>query len=232
MSAHIIKARDNLYIHSVFIDKIGLCFNQFIIEANNKLTIIETGFRSNFNTLCENLRSVNLNPETIECVIVPHFEADEMGALPEIQKISTQKLKVYAHPICAFALNDIFNAKAKPVKDNEIIKLADGVSIKFIHITHTHQWDCMVAYWVERKILFSSDLFIQQGEFKGIKSNNCVQELIDAVQKEGYLPSAHYFQSALDKISQNEIDMILPMHGSGLTQYIPDYIATLKQLSL
>ncbi len=232
MSAQIIKAQDNLYIHSVFIDKIGLCFNQFIIEVNNKLTIIETGFRSNFNTLSENLRSVNLNPEMIECVIVPHFEADEMGALPEIQKVSTQKLKIYAHPICAFALNDIFNAKAKPVKDNEVIKLAEGVSIKFIHITHTHQWDCMVAYWVERKILFSSDLFIQQGEFKGIKSDNCMQELIDAVEKEGYLPSMQYFHSALNKIAENEINLILPMHGSGLMHYIPEYFDALKQLKL
>jgi flavorubredoxin len=227
----ITQVQENLYVNSVFVEKLGLSFNQFIIVSNeNKLTIIETGYKSEFNALCENVRSVGFNPENIECVVVPHFETDEMGAIAEILTISTKKPKVYAHPICVFSLNDIFNANAKPVKDNEVIKIFDGFSLKFIYTKHVHQWDCLVVYWLERKILFSSDLFIQKGEFNGIKETNCVNDMIDAIEKEGYLPSAHYLNIALDNIQKNEIDVILPMHGSGLSTHIDLYIESLRKL--
>jgi flavorubredoxin len=229
----IVKVQENLYVNSVFVERLGLSFNQFILVSNqNKITIIETGYRSEFGALCENIRSIGFEPENIECVVVPHFETDEMGAISEILKISTQKLKVYAHPICAFALNDIFNAKSKPVKDNEIIKIFDGLSLKFIYTKHVHQWDCLVVYWIEKKILFSSDLFIQKGEFRGIREDNCTNEIIEEINNEGYLPSPHYLNLALDKIKENEIDIVFPMHGSGLSMHIPLYIESLKQLSL
>lgn len=229
----ITQVQENLYVNSVYSEKLGLSFNQFIIASDDgRIAIVETGYRSEFPVLCENIKALGFNPENIEYVIVPHFETDEMGALPEILNLSKQKLKIYAHPICAFALNDIFNAKAKPVKDYEIVKLFDGVSLKFIYTKHVHQWDCMLAYWVERKILFASDLFIQKGPFNGVLETNCVKEIMSAIEQEGYLPSSHYLDLALSKLEEHEIDIILPMHGSGLTQHLDVYIAALRRLVL
>ncbi len=231
MPSKIFKILENLYVNSVFIDKIGLSFNQFIVASKDgKITIIETGFRNDFSALSKNMTSVGLDPENIENVVVPHFEADEMGAVPEILKVSKQKVKVYAHPICTFGLNDVFNARAKPVKDNEVISIFEGFSLKFIHTKHVHQWDSLVVYWIEQKILFSSDLFIQKGEFAGINKENCLTEIIDSIHKDNYLPSRNHLNHALDKIKENKIDIILPMHGSGLSNYIDLYIKSLKEL--
>jgi len=225
MSSKIFKVLENLYVNSIFIDKIGLSFNQFIVVSKNeKITLIETGFRNDFGSLSNNMLSVGLYPENIENIIVPHFEADEMGALPEILKVSTQKVKVYAHPICTFSLNDIFNARTKPVKDNEVISVFEGLSLKFIYTKHVHQWDSLVVYWIEQKILFSSDLFIQKGEFAGINKENCLTEIIASIYKDNYLPSCNHLNHALDKIKENKINIIFPMHGSGLSNHIDLYI--------
>jgi flavorubredoxin len=232
MPSKIFKVLDNLYVNSVFIDKIGLSFNQFITTSKDgKITLVETGFRNDFPALSKNMTSVGLHPENIENVVVPHFEADEMGAIPEILKISKQKVKVYAHPICTFGLNDIFNVRAKPVKDDEIISIFEGCSLKFIYTKHVHQWDSLVVYWVEQKILFSSDLFIQKGKFTGINKENCITEIIDAINKDDYLPSHNYLNNALDKINKNKINIIFPMHGSGLSNHIDLYIDSLKELT-
>ncbi|MDI1292744.1 MAG: MBL fold metallo-hydrolase [Methylobacter sp.] len=232
MPSKIVKMLENLYVNSIFIDKIGLSFNQFIVVSKDeKITIIETGFRNDFGALSENIASMGLNPENIDNVIVPHFEADEMGALPEILNVSKQKVKVYAHPICTFGLNDIFNARAKPVKDNEIISVFEGCSLKFIYTKHVHQWDSLVVYWIEQKILFSSDLFIQKGEFTGINNENCITEIIASIHKDNYLPSHNHLNHALDKIKENKIDIIFPMHGSGLSNHIDFYIDSLKELT-
>jgi flavorubredoxin len=229
MTSKIYKIKENLYVNSLYIDKLELSFNQFIVVSEDKkITIIETGFSKYFNDLCKNIAFFGLLPENIENIIVPHFEADEMGAVPEILKISNQKVNVYAHPICTFGLNDIFNAKAKPVKDNEIISIFEGCSLKFIHTKHVHQWDSLVVYWIEQKILFSSDLFIQSGEFVGINKNNCITEIIDSIKKDNYLPSHSHLVNALNKIKDHEIDIILPMHGSGLSNNIDFYIDSLK----
>ncbi|MGZ4954112.1 MAG: oxygen-binding di-iron domain-containing protein [Methylobacter sp.] len=232
MLSKIHTIKENLYVNSVYIDKLGLSFNQFILVSKDKnITIIETGFRKDFDELYKNMKSIGLFPENIQNIIVPHFEADEMGALPEILKISQKKQNIYAHPICTFGLNDIFNTKAKPVKDSEIISVFEGCSLKFIHTKHVHQWDSLVVYWIEQKVLFSSDLFIQGGEFIGIKTNNCITEIVDAIKKDSYLPSHSHLINALDKIKENEIETIFPMHGSGLSNNIDYYIDSLKNLN-
>ena len=232
MSSTIHTIKENLYVNSLYIDKLGLSFNQFIVVSKDKnITLIETGFRKDFNDLCTNMAHVGLVPENIQNVIVPHFEADEMGAVPEILKISNKKINLYAHPICTFGLNDIFDAKAKPVKDDEIISVFEGCSLKFIHTQHVHQWDSLVVYWIEQKILFSSDLFIQGGEFTGINSNNCINEIVNSIKKDNYLPSHNHLVNALNKISENDIEIILPMHGSGLSNNIDLYIESLKNLN-
>lgn len=233
MPSKIHALNENLYVNSLYIDKLGLSFNQFIVVSKDKsITLIETGFKKDFNGLCANMTLVGLAPENIHNVIVPHFEADEMGAVPEILKISNKKINLYAHPICAFGLNDIFDAKAKPVKDNEVIPVFEGCSLKFIHTKHVHQWDSLVVYWIEQKILFSSDLFIQAGEFTGINTGNCINEIVNSIKKDNYLPSHNHLVNALNKISENDIEIILPMHGSGLSNNIDLYIESLKNLDL
>ncbi|WP_333873502.1 MBL fold metallo-hydrolase [Methylobacter sp.] len=232
MLSKIHTIKENLYVNSVYIDKLGLSFNQFIlVSKDNIITIIETGFRKDFDELYNNMKSIGLFPENIQNIIVPHFEADEMGALPEILKISQKKLNIYAHPICTFGLNDIFNTKAKPVKDSDIISVFEGCSLKFMHTQHVHQWDSLVVYWIEQKILFSSDLFIQGGEFTGINTNNCIAGIVNSIKKDNYLPSHSHLINALNKIKENEIDIIFPMHGSGLSNNINFYIDSLINLN-
>lgn len=105
----------NVYKFSLFIEKINLSFNQFLIVNDNESILIETGFRRYFPLLKDSIEEV-CSLESIKKVFVPHFEGDEMGALGEFLNVN-KNIQVYASPICAFSLSDLFDIKVISLKD-------------------------------------------------------------------------------------------------------------------
>jgi hypothetical protein len=104
---------ENIYRNSVFIEKLNLGFAQFFVKTGSgSVLCIETGMREGFPQLKSNLLSAGIDIESVSSVIVPHFEADEMGALPDFLA-HNKNLVAYAHPICSHALADIFSVKTK-----------------------------------------------------------------------------------------------------------------------
>ncbi|SAL41412.1 Beta-lactamase-like protein [Caballeronia sordidicola] len=205
---------DQVYRNSIFIEKLDLSFSQFFVKSpSGALLCIETGMRGDFPLLKSNLLSAGIDVETVSGVIVPHFEADEMGALPEF--ISHNKnLVAYAHPICSHALADVFSVKTKPLKD-EAPTTINGEVVIPIFTKHVHQWDALVIYLPRLKALFSSDIFMRFGSTEE-RSGDPVRDIVTSIEKSGYLPSIEYLHAALNKIKKYEIDSIFPMHGPAI----------------
>lgn len=200
--------------NSIFIDKLDLSFSQFFIKSPaGGVLCIETGMRGDFPLLKENLHSANIEIESVSHVIVPHFEADEMGALPDFIA-HNKNLTAYAHPICSHALADVFSVKAKPLKD-EVAVTIGGESIVPIFTKHVHQWDSLVVYVPRFKALFSSDIFMRYGAVD-VDSGNALQDIVASIEHSGYLPSLDHLFSALKKIRKYDIDWIFPMHGPAI----------------
>ncbi|HEX7932447.1 MAG TPA: MBL fold metallo-hydrolase [Paraburkholderia sp.] len=204
----------NVYRHSIFVEKLGLSFSQFFVKSPSGAFIcIETGMRGDFPVLKSNLSAQGIDVASVRSVIVPHFEADEMGALPEF--ISHNAAVVaYAHPICSHALADVFSVKAKPLKDEVPITINDE-SIVPIFTKHVHQWDSLVLYSPRFKALFSSDIFMRFGTVEE-RPEDPMPDIVASIEKSGYLPSLDYLHASLKKISKYDIETIFPMHGPAI----------------
>jgi flavorubredoxin len=206
---------DHIYRHSTFIERINLSFSQFFIKSPSGIFCIETGSRGDFPLLKANMLSVGVDVGSINSIVVPHFENDEMGALPEFIALN-KGVVAYAHPICTHALADIFSVKTKSFKDETPIKINDEVIIP-IFAKHVHQWDAMVVYVPRFKALFSSDIFMRFGTVDE-KSGSPVADMIASIEDSGYLPSIDHLHSALNKIRKYDIEWIFPMHGPAIQE--------------
>jgi flavorubredoxin len=205
---------DQIYRHNIFIEKLDLGFSQFFVRtASGETLCIETGMRGDFPLLKSNLLSAGIDVGSVSSVVVPHFEADEMGALPEFIA-HNKNLVTYAHPICAHALADIFSVKTKPLKDEVPINI-NGEQVVPIFAKHVHQWDALVVYLPRFKALFSSDIFMRYGPVEE-RSGSPVREIVASIENSGYLPSLDHLHDALVKIRKYDIEWIFPMHGPAI----------------
>jgi flavorubredoxin len=219
---------DHIYRHSTYVEKINLSFSQFFIRSASGTLCIETGSRTDFPLLKASMLSAGVDVGSVSSLIVPHFEDDEMGALPEFLALN-KSLVTYAHPICTHALADIFSAKTRPFKDETPVTINDEVIVP-IFATHVHQWDALVIYVPRFKALFSSDIFMSFGPVD-LKPANRLETMISSIEKSGYLPSMEHLHAALKKIEKYDIEWIFPMHGSAIQENATSAIEGLLEYS-
>jgi len=87
MEIKITQLKPNVYKFSKYDPSYNITFNQFLLVGENESIVIETGHRKSFNDLYEQIITI-CDPKTIKHIIIPHFEADEVGALTSfMQKI-------------------------------------------------------------------------------------------------------------------------------------------------
>lgn len=241
----------DIFRNSIYIDKLNLAFSQFVVRSpSGALLAISAGMRADFDSLKRNMQTVGVEIEAIATMIVPHFEADEMAALPDFLA-ANPALIAYAHPICAHALSDIFSVKTKILKDEVPVTIHGEVVIP-IHVKHVHQWDSLVVYLPRLKALFASDIFMSYGPVDVPAASDGAQptqgriddahahaqatgsadgplaSMIQSIETSGYLPSLDYLGRALDKIKRYDIEWIFPMHGAALHDGIAETVAGLS----
>jgi flavorubredoxin len=219
------EVRPGLYRTSTYVEKLNLSFNQFFIRSDNDTLIcVESGMREHFPAMAQCLLDAGLAPSSITSFIAPHFEADEMGALPELLA-ANPKLIAYAHPMCAHGMADVFGARTKALRDGERVTLA-GIEVVPVFATHVHQWDSLVVYLPAWRTLLSSDLFMRYGTCAATQDDP-VPGIIQSIERSGFLPSLAHFALALEKLRNLDIELILPMHGPAIEGDVPRVIAQL-----
>ncbi|AOJ16409.1 MBL fold metallo-hydrolase [Burkholderia vietnamiensis] len=222
MSASRIDAvRDGLFRATTYVDTLDLGFSQFFIRSpHGDVLCVETGTRANFTQLSAALDAVGIAPSMVSNVIVPHFEADEMGALPDFLA-ANPALVAYAHPMCAWGLADVFGVRAVPLQDGEPTTLS-GIDVVPVFTKHVHQWDALVVYLPAYKALLSSDILMRFGKED---ADDPLPAILDAIARADYLPSLAHLASALRRIQALDIDIVLPMHGPAITRDVQRVIA-------
>ncbi|KVG05945.1 MBL fold metallo-hydrolase [Burkholderia vietnamiensis] len=222
MSASRIDAvRDCLFRATTYVDTLDLGFSQFFIRSpHGDVLCVETGTRANFTQLSAALDAVGIAPSMVSNVIVPHFEADEMGALPDFLA-ANPALVAYAHPMCAWGLADVFGVRAVPLQDGEPTTLS-GIDVVPVFTKHVHQWDALVVYLPAYKALLSSDILMRFGKED---ADDPLPAVLDAIARADYLPSLAHLASALRRIQALDIDIVLPMHGPAITRDVQRVIA-------
>lgn len=158
--------------------------NAFIIESNNELTLVDTGFKNSMEKIFAAIRKGGKDPERIKQIILTHSHPDHSGSAADIKNKLNIPVYIHGddaelleqgiggrlpHEVSPGFLNKIlFNLfiKKSPnqtdalvadeiLKDGDIIPIADG--IKVIH-TPGHSKG-HVALLLERdKVLIAGDL--------------------------------------------------------------------------
>ncbi len=187
----------------------GIGFNQYLVAAEQP-ALVSTGSLPTFEALWQALGAV-LDPERLRYLVVPHFEADEAGALvPFLARCAG------ARPVCAaVAARQITGFGLCPdplvVKDGDRLDLGDD-ALRFVAVPwEMHLWEGMVACEERHGVLFSSDLLGQRLDPAGERP----QDLLPAAAPMtlGSIPMQELRRQVYGKLATLPVRQVAPGHG-------------------
>ena len=182
----------------------GLCSNIYVI-GNNKAIVIDTGVGNHANPVWPQLEELGLTPDKVKGVVLTHAHHDHaMGAFIILERSDP---KVFVHKLDTTYIASRFGQNLVTVEDGDLIETELG-PFKVIW-TPGHTEGSMCLYNEEEKILFSGDTVFPDGSFGRFdgESGN-LQSLIES----------------LKKLSELEVDIMLPGHGPPILENASEHI--------
>lgn len=208
----------DVYRISTFVPEINLQFNQFLINDEEPM-LFHTGHKAMFPQIRDAVARL-IDPAKIRWFGFSHFEADECGALNEWLQIAPHSQAVCSMIGAMVSINDYAIREAKGMNDGEV--LATGRHrFRFLHTPHVpHCWEAGLMFEEENRILFSSDLFHQNGDVEPLTNDDVIgrarQTLVEyqASPLANYVPYGKHTETALKRLAELEPKTIAAMHGS------------------
>ncbi len=218
-------AEDIYRINIVFEDR-PLTYSFYVIRDEVPV-LVETSFGRAFD---ESLAAVKqlIDPATLRYVVVPHFEADECGAINHYLALAPHAQPVGSPIGTRSNLTDFAIHPPVTAHDNEVFDLGRH-QLRFIVAPYIHQWDSMLAFDDATGTLFSSDIFIQPGAGPAVTDKDMTEEMVLAYQSSGALPSRAHLDVALDKIEALSPKTLACHHGSVLVGRTESYIKAMRE---
>lgn len=164
--------------------------------------------------------------------MVPHFEADECGALNKFLFIALDAVPVCS-PIGESSVSDFTEREPRVVDDGEILSIGSR-KLRFILTPYVHLWDSLVIFEETQGVLYSSDLFGQPGEGPAATDQDLSDQMVESYRRNGLMPSMKHLHSALDKLDPlmtgtPRIQTVACHHGSVLTGDLSPYFRALRE---
>jgi flavorubredoxin len=217
-------AEDIFRINLDFADR-PLTYSMFVIR-DELPTLVETSFGRAFDETMEAVKRL-IDPSKLRYVVVPHFEADECGAINRFLALSPHAQPV-GSPIGRSNLAEFTTRDPVTAHDGDVFDLGRH-KLRFLITPYIHQWDSLLAHDDTTGTLFSSDLFIQPGSGPAITDEDRTEEMVKAYQASGVLPSRPHLDAALDKIEALEPKTLACHHGSVIGGKVQTYIKALRE---
>jgi flavorubredoxin len=190
--------------------KRGIGFNQYLIAADEP-ALVSTGAVTGFDALWAALSEVLDDPARLRYLVVPHFEADEAGALAAFVARCAA-----ARPVCAaVAARQIvgFGLSPDPFVVGEGDRLDLGShALRFSAVPwEMHLWEGLVAFEERQGVLFSSDLFGQRLDPTGAPSADLLAAATPMTV--GSIPMRELRREVYGKLAPLAIRQVAPGHG-------------------
>ena len=201
----------------------GTSYNSYVVKGSEKTALFETVKVEFFDQYIERLKDLDIDITKIDYIVVDHTEPDHAGSVAKLLDISPNAKLVGSVPAINF-LKKIAN------RDFESITVGDGDSIclgdktlQFISAPFLHWPDSIYTYIPEDELLITCDSFGSHYSSEAV-INSKVEN------KEHYMEALKYYYdcifgpykpyvlSAITKIEDLKIDMILPGHGPVLVE--------------
>ncbi len=168
---------NGIYRISTFEERIGLSFNQYLIQ-DQKTVLVHTGSALLFKDTLQAIRQVT-DPAQIAYAFISHFEADECGALAQLRAVAKQLVPVgsavTARQLAGFGIASDTLAQ----KEGDVLSLGRRRLGFVAYPAEMHLWEGLLAYEETERMLFTSDLFIQRGPTPAPKVSARAADVLD-----------------------------------------------------
>lgn len=226
----------NLRVFDIVMEtKFGTTYNSYIVQGNEKIALFETVKVKFFDEYIEKLKEL-IDIEKIEYIVIEHTEPDHVGSVEKILEINPN-IKIVGSKLAIKFLENIVNKDFQSivVNNGDTIDLG-GKTLEFIMAPFLHWPDTMYTYIKEDKSLITCDSFGSHYSFDGIL-------LSKITNREDYMSALEYYYnmimgpfkkhvlSAIDKIKDKDIDIIMPGHGPVLDENPWDIVKIYKDWS-
>lgn len=207
-----------IHLISEYNPRIGITFNQYLL-LDEQPTLVSAGSVQMVEGIRRCIDEVT-DARGLRYIVVPHFEADECGALTTWQGLAPAVEPVVG-AVCARQLTGFgLTNRVKVVEDGEVVKLG-RMRLRCLTVgAEMHLWDGIIVYEASERILFSSDFFSQRGETP-LQGQAFTESLVGMFKMS--MPSPAKAVALLEKVRGLSIRMIATGHGFPISENIPSY---------
>lgn len=223
--ASIVEIADRIYRINVEIPGKAVTVSMFVID-DEQPALVETAHRKLFDDMWDAVGKV-LDPRTLRHIVIPHFEADECGALNHFLERAPHAVPVCSPVGAATSIPDF--AIRDPVRVDEETVLDLGThKLRFLITPYVHAWDSLLAFDATTRTLFSSDLFMHPGTGPAITDRDISEEMVSYIRSVGLFPSRAHLASALDKITPLAPSTLACHHGTVKAGRVETYLEAFR----
>jgi len=174
---------DERDFHGIDVQR-GTSYNAYLIMGKNP-TLVDTVKASFVEALIANISAL-IDPRLIRFVVVNHAEPDHSSGLAKVMQVCTNA-EIVCNSKCRDALNKIYRLsefrshtqnltavtnhntacadastwRVKVIKEGDILELDSAQHLWFMDTAFVHWPESMFSYYVEERVLFTSDAFGQ-----------------------------------------------------------------------
>jgi flavorubredoxin len=200
--------------------------NQYLLGGDEPV-LISTGLRSRFRDTWNGIAQV-LDPTTLRHIVVPHFEADECGALNEFLANAPHAVASASMRAAMASLADYAIRPVRGLGDGEVIA-AGAHALRVAETPYVHAWDGIILMHERAQIVFSADLFLQPGHTEAITKDDRSALSVQLYRTMYGTPPEVPLQRALDRVEAATPLMLAPGHGSVLAGNLAPYYRAYRQ---
>jgi len=214
---------ENILFESLWRMPDGIAMNSYIVKGE-KTAIVDgvCGWDGVPETLFEQLKKINVAPESIDYVIVNHMEPDHSGWIESFRKIKSNFTIVTgerAVPLMK-AFFDITN-DIMVVGDGDSLDLGDGRVLAFMEIPNVHWPETIATFDTKSGTVMPCDAFGSFGTLdEAVYDDECTEEQLVFYERQAIRYYANIVAvysipvvNAIKKASTLPIKIIAPGHG-------------------
>jgi flavorubredoxin len=136
----------------------GTTYNSFIVRGE-KVALVDTS-HAKFKELYLKTLTGEIDPKTIDYIVISHTEPDHSGLVPSVLELAPQATIVGAKVAIAF-LEDLVHRpfERQIVKNGDQLDLGNGHVLEFVNAPNLHWPDTIFTYDHKTGVLFTCDAF-------------------------------------------------------------------------
>lgn len=136
----------------------GTTYNSFIVRGE-KVALVDTS-HAKFKELYLKALTGEIDPKTIDYIVISHTEPDHSGLVPDVLELAPQATVVGAKVAIAF-LEDLVHRpfERQIVKNGDQLDLGNGHVLEFVNAPNLHWPDTIFTYDHKTSVLFTCDAF-------------------------------------------------------------------------